>query len=414
MASISTPSSSELAQEVLQRCLDGESWQCPAYDELIAQALAPDTAKEAGGAFFGILVEGLADRFERTLCDAYAELFSEAVSRVLPEVWPADLLARYQRIREVRPFSGDAAAIQHVFLLSRVTLGADIVVTSTIIDGIKQRFPNAELHFAGPKKNFELFAADERLRHMPVDYRRGGSLADRLQVWPDLQAKLQHVQHAIVVDPDSRYTQLGLLPVCRDDHYYFFETRAFGGGSAESLVQLTRRWTDYTFGVSDAAPFIDPEPSGTRQSYDITVSLGVGENENKRLGDAFEAELLKLVARTGRTVCVDTGAGGREADRVARAIEQSGLVGNKWNGSFAGFSDIIRGSHLYIGYDSAGQHAAAAAGVPLITVFAGYVSDRMLDRWQPTGVNACHILRAAEANSASILEQVCRLLHPPF
>jgi hypothetical protein len=32
-------------------------------------------------ALFGVLVEGLADRFEPALCDAYARLFSQAIAR---------------------------------------------------------------------------------------------------------------------------------------------------------------------------------------------------------------------------------------------------------------------------------------------------------------------------------------------
>ena len=33
----------------------------------------------------------------------------------------------------------------------------------------------------------------------------------------------------MVIDPDSRLTQLGLIPVCDDSRYFFFESRAFGG-----------------------------------------------------------------------------------------------------------------------------------------------------------------------------------------
>ena len=34
--------------------------------------------------------------------------------------------------------------------------------------------------------------------------------------------------NSIVIDPDSRLTQLGLLPICREEDYYFFESRSFG------------------------------------------------------------------------------------------------------------------------------------------------------------------------------------------
>ena len=39
---------------------------------------------------------------------------------------------------------------------------------------------------------------------------------------------------SIVVDPDSRLTQLGLVPVCADERYYFFESRTFGHRTAMS------------------------------------------------------------------------------------------------------------------------------------------------------------------------------------
>jgi len=57
---------------------------------------------------------------------------------------------------------------------------------------------------------------------------------------------------------------------------------------------------------------------------------------------------------------------------VERAVERAGVEATFWDGSFAGFASIIAASRLYVGYDSAGQHIAAAAGVPLVSVFAGF------------------------------------------
>jgi len=56
-----------------------------------------------------------------------------------------------------------------------------------------------------------------------------------------------------------------------------------------------------------------------------------------------------------------------------------------WEGSFAGFVSVIGQCDFYAGYDSAGQHAAAALGVPLLSVFAGACSARFRDRWAPAG-----------------------------
>jgi len=113
----------------------------------------------------------------------------------------------------------------------------------------------------------------------------------------------------------------------------------------------------------------------------------VGENDSKRVGEDFETRLIETLGIFYETVWVDRGVGGEEARRVTAAVEES-LVGDRvrfWEGGFAGFASLISRSDLYVGYDSAGQHAAAAAGVPLISVFAGAPSERFRRRWTPSG-----------------------------
>jgi ADP-heptose:LPS heptosyltransferase len=133
--------------------------------------------------------------------------------------------------------------------------------------------------------------------------------------------------------------------------------------------------------------------------------LGVGENPAKRIPDPFEAELLKLLDETGLPLTVDAGAGGEETERVKRAIEGSGVAATMWEGSFAGFARIIAASQLYVGYDSAGQHVAAACGVPLISIFAGFPSPRMFTRWRPQG-ERCHVIRVEQPDPEEVLARV--------
>ena len=118
------------------------------------------------------------------------------------------------------------------------------------------------------------------------------------------------------------------------------------------------------------------------------MSFGVGETPAKRVGDPFEEQLVAHVARTGAHIWIDQGAGGEEAERVDRAIAKSGAASERvrsFRGSFAAFASAIARSDLYVGYDSAGQHVAAACGVPLLSVFAGFASPRMFARWRPSG-----------------------------
>ncbi|HET6248965.1 MAG TPA: hypothetical protein VFE47_14810, partial [Tepidisphaeraceae bacterium] len=149
----------KLAFELLDCCLAAKPWPEHLIDDLIS----------CGGdrELFRIVVERLADLFDPDLCLVYAELFSEVVARRIPGQHPDHLVARYQRVRQPRVFDQDPESIRNVFVLSRVTLGADIAVTSTILDAVKRRFPHATIWFAGPPKSWELFAADQRLRHLP-------------------------------------------------------------------------------------------------------------------------------------------------------------------------------------------------------------------------------------------------------
>jgi ADP-heptose:LPS heptosyltransferase len=383
-----------IAQEVLDRCVAGN----PPRE--LPRALA---AEPCGPALFGVLVEGLADRFDLALCNAYARLFSQAVAQAVEGVDADALVTHYERVRWTRPIAGKP---HRVFVLSRVTLGADVAVTSVLLAAAKKRFPHAEIVFVGPDKNCELFAADPHVHRAPVAYRRG-SLPERLAVWDELKTLLA-APDSVVIDPDSRLTQLGLLPVCPEERYHLFESRAYGAETGKPLPELAAAWAAETFGVSGMKPCLALGPLPRRAPY-IAVSLGVGENPAKRLDDPFEEELLRLLAASGMPICIDKGAGGEEAERVSRAAERAGVQASFWEGSFAGFAVIIAGSRLYVGYDSAGQHVAAASGVPLISIFAGFPVPRMYDRWRPVGEN-CHVIRVDQPDVPETLARVSKAI----
>ena len=372
-------SCSSIAREILARALAGE---VPV--ELPAALLDDDCS----AALFGILAEGLADRFEPALCEVYADLFAQAIPGADP--------ARYRRVRVPRAVTVEP---ETVFVLSRITLGADIAVTSVLLDAAKLRFPNARIVFVGPAKNYELFAADPRIAHAVVTYRRG-TLTERLAVRRDLESLLA-APRALVIDSDSRLTQLGLVPVCPEERYHLFESRGYGGDSTATLPQLAAAWAEETFGIAGAKPFIALSGEPAHRGV-IAISLGVGENPAKRLPDPFEENLLALLAGSGAEICIDKGAGGEEAARVEGAVARSGVRATFWEGSFAGFASIIAAARLYVGYDSAGQHVAAAAEVPLISIFAGFPAPRMFDRWRPAGT----VIRIDSPDPAAAIERV--------
>ena len=361
------------SRQLLEYCLRGEPWP----SDLLDRAMTEDE----GRALLSIVVERLGDLFEPALCRTYERLFRQVIERAFPELLP--------RLRSGGPHATPAST-DRVYVLSRITLGADVAVTSVLLDAAKKRYPDAEIVFVGPRKSYEMFEADSRLRHFPAPYARSGALADRLRASASL-----YLDDGIVIDPDSRLTQLGLISVCDEGRYFFFESRGYGGDGEDSLPVLASRWAGEILGVENARAYVAPLLS-SEPPADITVSLGVGENPAKRIEGDFERDLLSALAETGASILVDKGGSAEERERVECAI-RPGMRTHE--GAFAPFVSQIARSKLYVGYDSAGQHVASACGVPLICIFKGSVSERFFSRWRPKGT----VIRG---DSSNVLEPV--------
>jgi hypothetical protein len=410
-------SPAELARTLLDDCLAGREPDPAAVAQLAGLALDPDEAiaLSASRALLGTLVEGLADRFEPALCEAYAHLFAPVITWALPGLDGAALTARYESVRRVRPPAFEPA---EVFVLSRVTLGADIAVTSILMDGARQRFPEARLWFAGPRKAWELFeGANARWSFLDVPYGRTGLLRDRLAPFDALREALGR-PGVLLLDPDSRLTQLGLLPVCPASAHHLFESRGYGGASAATLPELARGWVRETLGVERAEPWFHPKYDHALPGRAVaTVSFGIGENPAKRVPDPFEEEILRFLVESGWQVVLDTGAPGSEEDRRVRAaaarLGAAGAGIALHEGSFASFAAFVASSQLYVGYDSAGQHAAAAVDVPLVSVFGGFSCERMIERWSPDGPGPKRIIAVRDQTVAELLrltrEAICEV-----
>ena len=388
----------DAAERLLDSCLKGERWSEALLSQLLSDECSPD--------LFQIVAEGLSDRFEPNLCYTYANLFTQIFAMVEEGLSSRSLMTRYRRIRQPRRFEG--LPPERVFVLSRVTLGADVAITSVMLDAAKKRFPGSEIVFVGGRKSLELFSADPRITQHVVDYPRGGSLRDRLGPWKELRTLLS-APRAITIDPDSRMSQLGLLPICPDEQYYFFESRSFGGAGSSTLQSLARQWANEALGIDDSAAYLSPQTAAIPPERPFaTVSFGVGENLAKRIGGDFEVRLLRSLIEHNYFVLVDKGAGGEEARRVEKAIAGAGCAERirTWNGAFAPFASMIMQSDLYVGYDSAGQHVAAAAGVPLITIFAGFPSERMRQRWTPTGPGRIEVIPVYDPSPSTSFDLV--------
>jgi ADP-heptose:LPS heptosyltransferase len=123
----------------------------------------------------------------------------------------------------------------------------------------------------------------------------------------------------------------------------------------------------------------------------------------------FELGLILKLLADGVTIVLDMGFGSEEFEQAAaitRAVRDKGIEtaeitgenpgsldsaksGNvrliAFQGTIDKFAALINSSDCYIGYDSLGQHLAAALGRDVITIFAGYHSQLFPERWRPMG-----------------------------
>jgi len=346
--------------------------------------------------FFRLIVEPLADSFDPADAAAYKRLM---------QLWLSS---------EPLPEPEIPKRVDTVYVLSRVTLGADIKITSIFLDAMKQRFRASHVVLVGSRKSADLFALDPRIKFFEATYPRDASVSRRIAFAHELRTRLRS-PNSIVIDPDSRITQLGLIPVCNPAHYFHFNSRALPAdvdADSANLTHVTEQWVEQTFSRRGAA-YISPDRiANDTPGPRAAISLGVGENESKRVPGTFESDLIKLVASRFATIWIDRGIGGEEAARVTAAVAASGAASQVrfWEGSFAGFASIIAQSDRYIGYDSAGQHAAAAAATPLITVFAGAPSRRFRKRWSPAGSGPIHVIDAAMLTPFACLDAIAAVL----
>jgi len=428
-----------------------------------------DLSKPGLAALFPALVERLNDSFEPESCALYDRVFAQVIdfNRRLPDgetleaglrrfelASEQEILARKAGLRQQRQKSAaELRVIKKVMVLSRVTIGADVAVTSVTLARLRQSLPDAELVLLGPRKLGQLFGGEAWVRIREAPYEREGDVLSRLKSWLEVLKAVDDEQRGLrpgemwVIDPDSRLTQLGLLPlVGEESSYSFFESRSYRRPGAERLSQLTESWLNELIGAGGQVfPFV-ALPQEYRAfgqelcrklrrggaSYLVSMSLGVGGNTRKQLPGLFEEGLIHSLLNDGSLI-LDKGAGEDERERVNRLIKvmrsqgkvvvevdernaavfrAEGITADiiTWDGGIGAFAGLIAGSDEYIGYDSAGQHIAAALGVPTLTVFVNSNSPLFARRWHPYGPGAIKVLNLDRANLAGGAEDLSDIL----
>ena len=315
------------------------------------------------------------------------------------------LVARYERVRRPRPVAGEP---QRVFVLSRVTLGADVAVTSVMLAAAKRRFPNAEIVFVGPAQ--ELGTVRRRSAH-PARSRSTTAAAACASAWPSA-AELK----ATVRRPGRHRDRSRFAPHPTGPAAGVRRRSATTSSKAAPTAATSDRSLARTGGRLGRGDLRHPRCEALRCRWrrvpekppTIAVSLGVGENPAKRIPDPFEEELLRLLG-DDRPHPGDRSRApaARKPTRVERAIAALRRAGFTFGTAPSPASpQSLRGSRLYVGYDSAGQHVAAACGVPLISIFAGFpVAAHVRAAGARTG-DGCHVIRVDRPDPHETLARV--------
>lgn len=403
----------------------------------------------AAQALFRIIIESLCDDFEDLQTETYNRVMAQLISycRKLPSGKELDrclndfrisdrrdLLERIKSIRTDGKKLSRQQDVKKILLLSRVTIGADVAITSIIIQRLARLYPDAEMVLIGGSKLDEIYGGNSRIRLQTVDYNRQGGLIERLSSWQLVLNIVRQelaacpLENIILIDPDSRLSQLGVLPIIPEQNYFFFDSRSDTSfASNMSMAQLTNAWiSDVTAEDDFRYPRIWPRSSNLKNAsrlYDIikqngarrviAINFGVGGNQRKKVGRLLEKELLLSLLQEPDTVIVlDKGFGDEElrnSNLLLEAVKEHGFVATDVELGTALDSDICNGvigvqtrigeiaaiiakCDEYIGYDSACQHIAAALDIPCLTIFAGSNNMRFIRRWSAFSPNDCQIV----------------------
>ena len=430
-----------------------------------------DLTGSAAQALFSIIIESLCDDFEDLQTETYNRVMSQLISycRRLPTGLELDrclndfnirkhedLLERNQTIRTDGRRLPPPGSVKKILLLSRVTIGADVAITSIIIQRLAQLYPEAEMVLIGGAKLDEIYGGNSRIRLQTVDYNRRGGLIERLSSWQLVLNIIKQelagcpLESVVLIDPDSRLSQLGVLPLVPEQNYYFFDSRSdISFASNMSMAQLTNSWITKVTGEDDFSyPRVWPRSANlTRaaQLYEgikasgarrvIAMNLGVGGNLRKKVGLNFEkALLLSLLQEPDTVIVLDKGLGDEElknSEALLQTVKEHGFSATDVDfgiGLESGFRSgvigvqtrigeiaaIIARCDEYIGYDSACQHIAAAQDIPCLTIFAGSNNMRFIRRWSAFSPNDCQIVHVdtlTDPSSIDIEDIITRIMN---
>lgn len=402
-----------------------------AVDVIAAAALDPDPALAGAGLriLFAEVIEALNDRLEpagRLLSDRIMQRIIWQAASADPHLAQglashaieseAGLIARHAALVSGQAWDPPSAP-RRVAVLSRVTLGADILLTSILLQHARQRWPQAEILLLGAPKLAALFGGFPGCTVLGIDYPRRGGLRGRLEAWLTTARRLTEAGVEVVLNPDSRLDQLGLLPLAPLPASALWQGLLPPDEPPCSLATLLDHWcrTRLNPHGTPCLPRLWPDEATRRQSELLARRLGPGPwlackfdhggNPAKALPQAAEVAILHAARQRGWRILLDRGFGPEEEAANDALMAAAGLT--PWDlaeanlerstnspapdalvrlsGSIGLWAAALGCSRLALSYDSVGHHLAAALGVPVVIAFTGHPHSAFATAWRSCG-----------------------------
>ena len=381
-------------------------------------------SKKACAALFAQVVEVWNDRFEPAGRERYQRYFGRIAHRSCLRKAPLAKALREDGVFDADAFLARAKAVSRispakyqpkcVLVPSRVTVGADVLLTSVLLQHLSRAWPEAKIILAGDAKLAGLFGGMDRLEIAPLSYQRRGPLSERLAAWLPLRQLVVDRQVDAVFNPDSRLDQLGLLPLGRTATYHLWQTLEPDPAHPKSLSEHLDTWCQKVIpslgGPIAPRLFFDAKtqaiaarlgPALAAQAT-LAVKLDFGGNDLKGLPQEREIDILKAAHAKGWRILLDRGFGAEEMarnevltkalglpfadidlDAPETQIPKTPLI--RATASIAAWAAALSGCQKALAYDSAGHHLAAALDIPLVTIFTGHPHKNFPIAWQPRG-----------------------------
>jgi len=402
---------------------------------------------------FPLLVERLSDAFNPKLGKIYNIAFSKVINfcRKHPEGKLIDEeLSRFginteqdmvdRKERNIKQNNIIKKDIRKCIIFSRVTLGAEIAINSIVIQKLREIFPKAELILFSDTKMDCIFLGMQDVKICKYIYPQKGDIFERLNGWIDLLKLIKlnkgnlDYSELLIIDPDSRFTQLGLLPVLNNEkQYLFFDTKESLQSEVGRISDLINDKMRSFFGGKKFIPSIQIKKLSIEYAKTVkcrltrnhnklvAINLGVGGNDKKRI--SYNSELFiieELLSVENVSILLFRGIGRYELKRTAALIEDLRKINRKateisnntietipnkkdakfiaWKGCLSEYVALIAESDIHIGYDSSGQHIAAACSVQTIDIFVDETTPMTAEIWLPKGANdnSVKIIKAYE------------------